>query len=100
MRKIRETEAFSEWLARLRDGTAKAIIAARVQRLARNLEGDVRPVGRGVSEMRIQYGPGYRVYFVQRGKTMVVLLCAGNESTQRRDIERAQSLLQQLKDDE
>jgi putative addiction module killer protein len=99
MIEIRETAAFSGWLARLRDATARAIIAARVQRLTRNLQGDVRPVGRGISEMRIHYGPGYRVYFVQRGERLIVLLCAGGKSTQRRDIAHAQSLLQQLVDE-
>lgn len=98
MREILETEAFSEWLTGLRDRRAKAIIAARVQRLAHNLEGDVRPIGRGISEMRIHFGPGYRVYFVYRSERLIVLLCAGSKGTQRRDIERAQSLLQKLED--
>ena len=94
----RETEAFAEWLAGLKDATARAIVAACVQRLTRNLQGDVRPVGQGISEMRIHHGPGYRVYFVQRNEAPIVLLCAGSKSTQRRDIARARSLLQQLED--
>jgi putative addiction module killer protein len=98
MVEIRETETFSSWLAGLRDATTRAIIAARVQRLARNLQGDVRPVGKGVSEMRIHYGPGYRVYFVHKGHTLIVLLCAGSKATPRRDIATAQALMQQLED--
>jgi putative addiction module killer protein len=89
---IRETEAFSIWLRALRDSQARARIAARVRRLAFGNPGDVRPVGEGVSEMRIHYGPGYRVYYVQRGEVLVVLLCGGDKSTQDRDIAAAKRL--------
>lgn len=89
---IRETEAFSLWLMALRDAQARARIAARVRRLAFGNPGDVRPVGEGVSELRIHYGPGYRVYYVQRGILLIVLLCGGDKSTQNRDIETAKRL--------
>lgn len=92
MIEIRETEAFSIWLRALRDSQARARIAARVRRLAFGNPGDVRPVGEGVSEMRIHYGPGYRVYYVQRGEVLVVLLCGGDKSTQDRDIAAAKRL--------
>ncbi|MHB2007657.1 MAG: type II toxin-antitoxin system RelE/ParE family toxin [Acidobacteriaceae bacterium] len=76
----------------LRDSTAKAKIAARVQRLAFGNPGDVRPVGGGVSELRIHHGPGYRVYYIQRGTVLIVLLCGGDKATQDKDIETAKRL--------
>jgi putative addiction module killer protein len=98
MVEIRETAVFSVWLARLDDATAKARIAARLRRLALGNPGDVEPIGEGLSELRIHYGPGYRVYFVRRGETLIVLLCGGNKRTQRRDIETARMLAQELKE--
>lgn len=92
MIEIRQTETFSAWLQALRDSTAKAKIAARVQRLAFGNPGDVRPVGGGVSELRIHHGPGYRVYYVQRGTVLIVLLCGGDKATQDKDIETAKRL--------
>lgn len=92
MIEIRETETFSFWLRALRDSQARARIAARVRRLAFGNPGDVRPVGEGVSEMRIHHGPGYRVYYVQRGAILVILLCGGDKSTQDRDIAAAKRL--------
>jgi putative addiction module killer protein len=89
---IRETEMFSLWLRGLRDAQARARIAARVRRLAFGNPGDVRPVGEGISELRIHYGPGYRVYYVQRGEVLIVLLCGGDKSTQKKDIEAAKRL--------
>ena len=86
MLQVRRTEAFATWLAGLRDSVAKAKIAVRIQRMAMGNLGDVKPVGEGVSEMRIAYGPGYRVYFVRRGETVVVLLCGGDKRTQAKDI--------------
>lgn len=80
------------WERKLKDGRAKAAIAARIFRLANGLPGDVSPVGQGVSELRIHYGPGYRVYFQQRGDELVILLCGGDKSTQSRDIEVAKQL--------
>lgn len=89
---IRETTTFHDWLRALRDTQARARIAARTRRLAFGNPGDVRPVGEGVSELRIHYGPGYRVYFVQRGALLILLLCGGDKSTQDRDIETAKRL--------
>jgi putative addiction module killer protein len=86
---IRETETFSDWLSALRDSQTKARIAARIRRLAFGNPGDVRPVGEGVSELRIHLGPGYRVYYVQRGTSLVILLCGGDKATQDRDNETA-----------
>lgn len=92
MIEVRETETFSDWLLALRDSQARARIAARVRRLAFGNPGDVRPVGEGISEWRIHYGPGYRVYYVQRGAVLILLLCGGDKSTQDRDIETAKRL--------
>lgn len=92
MIEIRETETFSSWLRALRDAQARARIASRVRRLAFGNPGDVRPVGEGVSELRIHYGPGYRVYYIQRGSVLIILLCGGDKSTQDRDIEAAKRL--------
>ena len=92
MIEIRQTETFSAWLQALRDSTSKAKIAARVQRLAFGNPGDVRPVGGGVSELRIHHGPGYRVYYMQRGTVLIVLLCGGDKATQDKDIETAKRL--------
>jgi putative addiction module killer protein len=89
---IRETDTFSDWLRRLRDSQARARIAARVRRLAFGNPGDVRSVGEGISELRIHYGPGYRVYYVQRGAVLILLLCGGDKSTQDKDIETAKRL--------
>ena len=74
---VRETAVFSRWMAGLRDHRARAKIAARIDRLALGNPGDVEPVGEGVSELRIHHGPGYRVYFVRRGGTLIILLCGG-----------------------
>jgi putative addiction module killer protein len=95
---IHETEAFSQWMSQLRDARGKAKIAARIDRLAQGNPGDVAPVGEGVSEMRVHFGPGYRVYFGRRGEEIVILLCGGNKSTQKRDIRLALELAASLKD--
>jgi len=89
---IRETSTFSEWLQALKDSRAKARIAARTQRLAFGNPGDVRPVGGGVSELRIDYGRRYRVYYMQRGKVLIILLCGGDKSSQDKDIKLALKL--------
>lgn len=89
---IKQTANFQKWESRLKDRLAKAAIAARIFRLANGLPGDVQPVGNGVSELRIHYGPGYRVYFQQRGNALVILLCGGDKRTQSRDIETAKCL--------
>ncbi|WP_045769534.1 type II toxin-antitoxin system RelE/ParE family toxin [Xanthomonas albilineans] len=92
MATITATEDFTTWLRKLRDTKAKAVIAERVQRVARGLLGDVEPVGGEVSELRIHYGPGYRVYFTRRGQEVVILLCGGDKSTQAKDIKKAKDL--------
>ncbi|HMR31519.1 MAG TPA: type II toxin-antitoxin system RelE/ParE family toxin [Geminicoccaceae bacterium] len=89
---IYQTEGFAQWLLCLRDARAKARIVNRIDRLAAGNPGDVKPVGEGVSEMRIDYGPGYRVYFKQFGPVVVVLLCGGDKRTQERDIAAAKTL--------
>ncbi len=98
MKVVRQTEEFSEWLRKLSDIRARARIAARIDRLALGNPDDVGPVGEGVSEMRIHYGPGYRVYFIQRGAALVVLLCGGDKSTQAGDIRTAKQLASKLED--
>lgn len=96
MIELRSTETYVGWLDSLRDVRARARVLARVERLAAGNPGDVRPVGEGVSEMRIDYGPGYRVYFRKRGRSIVVLLAGGDKRTQRRDIETALRLARNL----
>ncbi|HEX3130233.1 MAG TPA: type II toxin-antitoxin system RelE/ParE family toxin [Thermoanaerobaculia bacterium] len=96
MIKVRQTNVFEAWFANLRDRMARVRIDIRIRRLSLGNYGDVRPVGEGVSELRIDYGPGYRVYFVQRGQSLVVLLAGGDKSTQSRDIERALELAKEL----
>ncbi len=86
---IRKTNLFMKWLTGLRDQKAIARIQIRIDRLALGNPGDVRPVGSGISEMRIDYGPGYRVYFSKRGSEFVILLCGGDKTTQKSDIENA-----------
>ena len=96
MVEIRQTELFARWFAGLRDRRARARIQVRIDRLEIGNPGDVKPVGEGVSEMRIDYGPGYRVYFVQRGAARIVLLAGGDKNTQDRDIARARELARGL----
>jgi putative addiction module killer protein len=96
MIEIRQTEEFERWLARLKDTTARAKILVRLRRLAFGNAGDVRPVGGRVSELRIDHGPGYRVYFTQRGRALVMILCGGNKRTQPRDIDRAIAIAGEL----
>lgn len=96
MFEIRKTETFAHWLDGLHDIRARARIQVRVERLATGNAGDVRPVGEGVSEMRIDYGPGYRVYFTKRGREMVVLLAGGDKRTQTTDIKTALRLAHNL----
>jgi putative addiction module killer protein len=86
---VRKTELFAEWLDRLPDLRARARVQARIERLALGNPGDVQPVGEGVSEMRLNYGPGYRVYFKRRGREMIILLAGGDKSTQAKDIKTA-----------
>ena len=92
MIEVRQTTRFATWLAGLRDDRAKARILKRLDRAKAGNLGDVAPVGDGVSEMRIFYGPGYRVYFVHRGSELIVLLCGGDKSTQDDDIREARAM--------
>jgi putative addiction module killer protein len=89
---IRRTKEFATWLSDLRDRQGRAKILARIDRLEEGNPGKTRSVGAGVVEMKIDFGPGYRVYFVQRGDVVVVLLCGGDKSTQDNDIKRAKAL--------
>lgn len=98
MIEVRQTEIFANWFVKLKDKKAKARIQARIDRMEIGNFGDVAPVGQGVSEMRIFYGAGYRVYFVQRASILVVLLCGGDKSTQISDINKAKELVKQLED--
>jgi putative addiction module killer protein len=93
---VRQTEVFDRWFRKLRDHRARARIQIRIDRLALDLPGDVRPVGEGVSELRIDYGPGYRVYFVRRSEAVIVLLAGGNKGSQNKDIARALLLARSL----
>ena len=96
MIEIRRTEAFTVWIDGLRDRGARAIIGRRLERCSRGVFGDVKPVGSGVTEMRIDHGPGYRVYFVQRGSEVVILLCGGDKASQKRDIIKARELAEDV----
>ncbi|MEW6256751.1 MAG: type II toxin-antitoxin system RelE/ParE family toxin [Pseudomonadota bacterium] len=98
MIEVRQTDEFAAWLGDLRDANAKARILVRLRRLAAGNAGDVKPVGGGVSELRIDYGPGYRVYFTQRGAVIVIVLCGGDKRTQARDIVWARELADGLED--
>lgn len=98
MIEIRKTEIFTKWLEDLKDLRAKARILARIDRMEFGNFGDVSSVGEGISEMRIFYGPGYRVYFVQRGSKVVILLSGGDKSTQSKDITKAKEIARQLED--
>ena len=93
---VEVTEEFDKWLKALRDLQAKVRIFERIRRLGDGNPGDVKPVGKGVSEMRINYGPGYRVYYTQRGGSLVILLCGGDKSSQTKDIARAIAIAQRI----
>ena len=93
---VRATEAFTTWVAALRDARAKARVLERVRRISLGNFGDVAPVGEGVSELRIHYGPGYRVYLVQRGPVVVILLYGGDKASQAADIARAKQMAKEV----
>ncbi|MEQ1651919.1 MAG: type II toxin-antitoxin system RelE/ParE family toxin [Hyphomicrobium sp.] len=95
MVEVRRTEEFSQWVRSI-DTQTRARVLNRIDRLRLGNPGDVKPVGGGISEMRIKYGPGYRVYFVRFGASIVVLLCGGSKATQSKDIERAKRLAETL----
>ncbi len=96
MIEIRKTDLFVQWLDTLRDLQARARVQVRIERLAAGNPGDVEPVGEGVSELRINYGPGYRVYFKKRGQDLVILLAGGDKATQTKDIKVALRLARNL----
>lgn len=96
MIEIRQTETFSKWLANLRDIWAKARVMVRIDRISLGLIGDLKPVGDSVSELRIDYGPGYRLFYTWQGRELILLLVGGDKSSQDRDIQKAKSLLANL----
>jgi putative addiction module killer protein len=96
MFELRQTIEFEDWLADLRDNVARKAIGKRIIRLQSGLFGDAKPVGEGVSELRFKIGPGYRVYFQQRGGVLILLLCGGDKSTQSNDIKRAKAIAAQM----
>jgi len=96
MIEIREASLFTAWFGDLRDVSARARINARIRRLSLGNFGDVAAVGNGVSELRVHYGPGYRIYFVQRGAALVILLCGGHKGSQDRDIRTAKTMAKEL----
>lgn len=99
MVEVRQTERFARWLENLRDLRARARVQARIERLIGGNPGDIKPVGSGVSELRTNYGPGYRVYFQQKGSTLIILLAGGDKSTQISDIDEALMLVRQIKEE-
>ena len=98
MIQIQQTEAYAKWFSKLRDRVARARIDIRNRRLSLGNAGDAKPVGDGVSELRVDYGPGYRIYFIQRGEVVIVLLAGGDKSTQDKDIRNAKVLAKDLKE--
>lgn len=92
---VRQTRVFADWFAKLRDRQAQARITVRIRRLSLGNPGDVKPVGNGVSELRIDYGPGYLIYITERGGEIVILLCGGDKRSQQRDIARAKQMAQE-----
>ena len=96
MIEVRTTETFTAWVAALRDARAKARVLERARRIALGNFGDIAPVGEGVSELRIHYGPGYRVYLVQRGPVVVILLCGGDKASQAADIKQAKQMAKEV----
>jgi putative addiction module killer protein len=96
MIEIRQTEEFSKWFEKLKDKTARAKIAIRIRRISLGNIGDVKPVGEGISELRLNYGPGYRVYFAQRGSKLIVLLAGGDKTTQSADIKKAKKIAREI----
>ena len=98
MIEVRQTEEFAQWLASLRDDVAAKRIKQRIARVQIGLFGDAKSVGNGLSELRVDHGPGYRVYFARRGDILVILLCGGDKGSQARDISRAKAMAEQLED--
>lgn len=98
MIEIVQSEEFEQWIGALRDLRAQLRIRARIARLAHGNPGDVKPVGEGISEMRVDYGPGYRVYYLRRGDILAVLLCGGDKTSQESDIKQAKTIAQRWRD--
>ncbi len=96
MLEVRQTSVYSEWFQALRDRSAKSRIDIRIRRLSLGNPGDVKPVGEGVSELRVDHGPGYRVYFIQKADVYIVLLAGGDKSSQEKDIRNAKALAREL----
>jgi putative addiction module killer protein len=99
MVEVRQTEVFSNWLRKLSDQNARARIQIRIRRLSLGNFGDVKPVGEGVSELRVDYGPGYRIYLQRRGNLLVLLLAGGSKKTQHADIAKAKKLAEEARND-
>lgn len=95
MLELRQTEQFRRWRTRLKDERARVLIASRLDRLAYGHAGDIAPVGEGISELRLHFGPGYRIYFHRHGNTVVILLCGGDKGSQAKDIKMAKQLLEE-----
>jgi putative addiction module killer protein len=100
MVEVVRTDDFDKWLRKLKDRQGKLRIAERIDRLAHGNPGDVKPIGRGISELRLTYGPGYRVYYLQDDERLILLLCGGDKSTQQKDIEKAQQLADEWRSEE
>jgi len=100
MPEVRQTRQFRTWLRRLKDSNAVARIVARIRRMEQGNFGDTRSVGGGVMELRVDYGPGYRIYYVNRGAEIVILLCGGDKRAQQQDIRRAHDLVRDLEEGE
>ena len=98
MIEIRETEVYKKWFCSIRDRKTRSIIDVRIRRVSLGNFGDVEPVGKGVSELKIDYGPGFRVYLLNQGNVIIILLCGGDKSTQDEDIRKAQDLAQRIKE--
>ncbi|MCT4700310.1 type II toxin-antitoxin system RelE/ParE family toxin [Enterobacteriaceae bacterium H20N1] len=100
MNGFKQTDVYRRWEARLKDQRTRSVVATRLLRLANGLAGDVRPVGEGISELRIHYGPGYRIYVKQQGKSILLLLCGGDKRSQSQDIFLAKMLAKAWIDEE
>ncbi|MGA9462884.1 MAG: type II toxin-antitoxin system RelE/ParE family toxin [Terracidiphilus sp.] len=98
MVEFKQTETFRKWRIRLKDQRIRVLIASRLDRVAFGNARDAKPVGQGISELRIDYGPGYRIYFMKRGNTIIILLCGGDKSTQAKDIQTAKRLAKEWRE--
>ena len=99
MVEVLRTDEFDEWIRKLKDRAGRLRILKRIDRLANGNPGDVKPVGNGVSDLRLDVGPGYRVYYLQDGDVLILLLCGGDKATQRNDIDKAQRLADEWRAD-